>query len=283
MVSPDKPVSCIFCPTEGGAFKQTTTNQWGHLLCAIWIPEVSLGNSVYMEPIDNIANIPKSRWKLTCYICRRRQGACIQCDNKHCFTAFHVTCARWARLYMKMKPPNSHYDDVALKAFCDKHTPKDYKEQIDVGKSIAAAQQWFLNQRHKKRQQMPRRRYVDEELEADSSDNPIEDNVQKKKSKRKRKNSVTQLLSTSKAARAHQHHYSAGAPVAPQYIMHKLENMKCVREANLRKKSSLIKSVCRYWSLKRESKRGAPLLKRLHLEVITVIYVHTVSYKILCI
>ncbi|KAG1246128.1 hypothetical protein G6F68_014773 [Rhizopus microsporus] len=48
--------------------------------------------------------------------------------------------------------------------------------------------------------------------------------------------------------------------------MHKLENMKCVREANLRKKSSLIKSVCRYWSLKRESKRGAPLLKRLHLE-----------------
>ncbi|KAG1452636.1 hypothetical protein G6F46_001262 [Rhizopus delemar] len=266
MVSPDKPVSCIFCPTEGGAFKQTTTNQWGHLLCAIWIPEVSLGNSVYMEPIDNIANIPKSRWKLTCYICRRRQGACIQCDNKHCFTAFHVTCARWARLYMKMKPPNSHYDDVALKAFCDKHTPKDYKEQIDVDKSIAAAQQWFLNQRHKKRQQMPRRRYVDEELEADSSDNPIEDNVQKKKPKRKRKNSITQLLSTSKAARAHQHHYSAGAPVAPQYIMHKLENMKCVREANLRKKSSLIKSVCRYWSLKRESKRGAPLLKRLHLE-----------------
>ncbi|WWC91214.1 hypothetical protein L201_006156 [Kwoniella dendrophila CBS 6074] len=32
-VSPENPVSCIFCPNEGGAFKQTTTSL-GHLLCA---------------------------------------------------------------------------------------------------------------------------------------------------------------------------------------------------------------------------------------------------------
>ncbi|KAG1077329.1 hypothetical protein G6F42_024915 [Rhizopus arrhizus] len=42
MISPEFPVSCIFCPNEGGAFKQTNTNQWGHLLCAIWIPEVGV-------------------------------------------------------------------------------------------------------------------------------------------------------------------------------------------------------------------------------------------------
>lgn len=269
MVSPDKPVSCLFCPTEGGAFKQTTTNQWGHLLCAIWIPEVSLGNSVYMEPIDNISSVPKSRWKLTCYICRRRQGACIQCDNKHCFTAFHVTCARWARLYMKMKPPTSHSDDVALKAYCDKHTPKEYKEKIDVDKSIIAAQKWFSNPKNKKGQKMPHRRYVDEELDFDNNDSGTENKDKKKK--RSRQDSVTQLLSTSKAARAHQHQYSAGAPVAPNYIIRNLENLKCIREANLQKKSTLIKSVCRYWSLKRESKRGAPLLKRLHLEVILIV------------
>jgi len=47
-----------------GAFKQTTTGHWGHLLCAIWIPETGVSNTVYMEPIDGVENIPKSRWKL---------------------------------------------------------------------------------------------------------------------------------------------------------------------------------------------------------------------------
>lgn len=64
MLSPEAPVSCIFCPNEGGAFKQTNTNRWAHLLCAIWIPEVGISNPVYMEPIDQISKVPRSRWKL---------------------------------------------------------------------------------------------------------------------------------------------------------------------------------------------------------------------------
>ena len=34
-----------------------------------------------------------------------------------------------------------------------------------------------------------------------------------------------------------------------------------------RKNREFVVGVCRYWSLKRESRRGALLLKRLHLEV----------------
>lgn len=34
----------------------------------------------------------------------------------------------------------------------------------------------------------------------------------------------------------------------------------------LRKKDAFLHMLCRYWSLKREARRGAPLLKRLHLE-----------------
>ena len=254
-----------------------------------------------MEPIDNIENIPKSRWKLTCYICRRRQGACIQCDSKHCFVAFHVTCARWARLCMRMKSHGSHYDGVVFKAYCDKHTPRDYLEQVNVEQTVAAAQSFFSNSHRRKgnhhhqlqQQQMARQRYVDGSSETGTlTSHTIESSIdqeqqeedkadgRKKKHKKKRRtnsnnnnsgndnSAVTQMLPSSKAARAHQHHYSAGAPIAPEYIINKLENMKCVRQAtNLRRKSQLIVSICRYWSLKRESRRGAPLLKRLHLEV----------------
>lgn len=275
MVSPENPVSCIFCPGEGGAFKQTTSNQWGHLLCAIWIPEVGLGNSVYMEPIDNVENVPKSRWKLTCYICRKKHGACIQCDNKHCFIAFHVTCARWARLCMRMKLHGTHYDGVLLKAYCDRHTPKDYREIVDVDKCIVDAQRWFMDPKRKKTNAMPKKRYIDyenednneqEDKKTKSQSDPPATTVQNNK-KHRRQQAVTQLLPASKAARAHQHEYSAGAPIAPDYILNKLENLKAVRSAtHLKKKSLTIASICRYWSLKRESRRGAPLLKRLHLE-----------------
>jgi len=62
--SPTNQQSCIFCPNEGGAFKKTTTGHWAHLLCAIWIPELTVGNSIYMEPVQDVELLPKSRWKL---------------------------------------------------------------------------------------------------------------------------------------------------------------------------------------------------------------------------
>ncbi|KAH8549951.1 PHD-zinc-finger like domain-containing protein [Umbelopsis sp. PMI_123] len=279
MVSPEIPVSCLFCPNEGGAFKQTNTNKWAHLLCAIWIPEVGVSNSVYMEPIDNIENIPKSRWKLSCYVCRQRTGACIQCDNKHCFTAFHVTCARKAKLYMKMKTHNPHYDGGMLRAYCDKHTPRDYKEHVEVHKTLAVAQRSFGSRVNTISYTLDDSE--DEDIYMPSSDEDEKATSRSYKQAKKREQQklrksktrdmnlqpISQLSRSSKAARAHQHQYTSGAPIAPEYIIDKLENLKALRSANhLRRKTQLIITICRYWSLKRESRRGAPLLKRLHLE-----------------
>lgn len=63
------PQSCIFCPNTEGAYKQTTNMRWSHLLCAIWIPEVSLGNQIFMEPVQDVEKVPKSRWKLVSTLC----------------------------------------------------------------------------------------------------------------------------------------------------------------------------------------------------------------------
>lgn len=42
--------------------------------------------------------------------------------------------------------------------------------------------------------------------------------------------------------------------------------MTYIGRVNLRHKRDFVLLLCRYWSLKREARRGAPLLKRLHLE-----------------
>ena len=130
--SPSKPVNCELCPTKSGAFKQTDTNKWAHVVCALWIPEVCFANTVFLEPIDSIGNIPAARWKLVCYICKQKTGACIQCFKTNCYTAFHVTCAQQGGLHMKIEAGRLENGQPTVKksAYCDAHTPKNTNNEF---------------------------------------------------------------------------------------------------------------------------------------------------------
>ncbi|TPX43067.1 hypothetical protein SeLEV6574_g05263 [Synchytrium endobioticum] len=272
MISPETPVSCVFCPNEGGAFKQTATNRWAHVLCALFIPEVGFRNPTYMEPVDNIDKVPKSRWKLTCYLCKRKKGACIQCAQKNCYLAYHVTCAQKCKLYMKMKSHNPTFDDNLTKTFCDKHTPREHREGFDVEARIAELQQVLtpvdgddenamvldqeeedadtLSRKRRRSRKSKLRRIMD-----DDDDEPEpETNI-----------SRTAVPShAAKSAQAHSADFTPSAHVLPIYIINVVINE--VAKMNIRKKNHFVEDAARYWSLKRESRRGAPLLKRLHLE-----------------
>uniref|UniRef100_A0A3Q3IJR9 Protein Jade-1 n=1 Tax=Monopterus albus TaxID=43700 RepID=A0A3Q3IJR9_MONAL len=112
---------CQLCPKKGGAMKPTRSGtKWVHVSCALWIPEVSIGNPEKMEPITNVSHIPSNRWALICCLCKEKTGACIQCSAKNCRTAFHVTCGLTASL--DMNTILAEDDEVKFKSYCPKHS-----------------------------------------------------------------------------------------------------------------------------------------------------------------
>ncbi|TFK60988.1 hypothetical protein BDN72DRAFT_904503 [Pluteus cervinus] len=68
----------------------------------------------------------------------------------------------------------------------------------------------------------------------------------------------------SKSARASAKSYTLGPPLVPTLVVNRL--IQYISKVVIRKKQEFVMTLCRYWSLKREARRGVPLLKRLHLE-----------------
>jgi len=254
--------TCIFCPNIDGAFKQTNTLRWSHLLCAIWIPEVNIANVTFMEPIQDVEKVPRGRWSLVCYICQQRMGACIQCGNKACYQAFHVTCARRARLFLKMKSTHAGGIDASvLKAFCDRHVPSEWRRDHDVDNAIVDAKRYY-------RRTMRDRQWADSQTAAlamsayqapaveapEESVQAAEDGTVAVANKRKKKEPVKTGW-----------RLPSGAPVVPAVVFNAVE--ASLARFMLRKRKDFVAEACKYWTLKREARRGAALLKRLQLQL----------------
>lgn len=142
---------CLFCPSTTGAFKQTDSGDWVHVLCALWTPELYFANPIYMEPIEGVSSIPKSRWRLLCYICKQKVGACIQCSKGSCFAAYHVTCAKRAGLYMKYKKgiKKAVNDKSSMVSYCDKHSPIEWNIDHDIKSGIEKTRLYFHTKNQK--------------------------------------------------------------------------------------------------------------------------------------
>ncbi|KAI9885207.1 MAG: hypothetical protein M1823_003010 [Watsoniomyces obsoletus] len=74
--------------------KRTLGNNWVHVNCAVWIPEIKFGNAKALEPSEGLGAIPSTRYMQSCKICKQSQGACVTCH--HCHAPVHVTCAQQA-------------------------------------------------------------------------------------------------------------------------------------------------------------------------------------------
>lgn len=230
LVSKNRKVSCLFCPSHTGAFKQTDTGSWAHVICGLWIPELYFANLHYMEPIEGTENISKSRWKLLCSICKQRMGACIQCTNKSCFTAFHVTCAKRAGLYMDFGgasinevASNQLHLSSLLSCFCDRHSPADWPNPKE---GILKVRRYFIE-------------YNDNDMAGNFNMNqqPSKATVPKDKWKTNR-----------------------GTPIAPHLFADILREV--INLFDIPNSQQVSYYICRYWSMKKELKRGAPLVRK---------------------
>ena len=257
--------TCIFCPNTEGAFKQSS-NRWAHLLCAMWIPEVNLGNYAFMEPVMDVEKVPKSRWKLLCYICSQPMGACIQCGNRACYKAFHVTCARRCRLYLKMK--NAHgqlsiIDNTPLKAFCHDHCPPDYAKENDVARGYAEARAWYkknMRGRIWAENQESALAIAATHQHAVTEHEPNESQL----TGAQIANSTVDGRKTGNQPAKPTGKLPSGAPVIPHIIYSTVESS--LQRFNILRRKEFVADVCAYWTLKREQRRGAPLIKRLQLQ-----------------
>eukprot|EP00045_Choanoeca_perplexa_P017146 m.243259 g.243259 ORF g.243259 m.243259 type:complete len:1416 (+) comp17461_c0_seq2:46-4293(+) len=203
--APGTDVKCALCSMEGGAFLPAESDKgkkWVHAACAKWVPETNFANPSFLEPVRDLDDVPQDRFKMTCYVCNRKNGACIQCMKKNCYQAFHVTCAVQAHLTMRYEHDPAH-DQVVPVYYCHKHTPAD-----------AAHQPIALH-----------------DLDPD-------------------------------VLVAFKHHESIAGPsfrlTIPQVIYEAI-----AREADVNTRSRMLEQVKNYWMMKRYSRQGAPLLRRL--------------------
>ncbi|KAJ2449749.1 hypothetical protein EV183_004716 [Coemansia sp. RSA 2336] len=259
MLSPDTDTACILCPQRGGAFKKTTTNKWAHLLCALWIPEVGISNTVYMEPIDSIDQIPKSRWRLFCHLCHRKAGACIQCSHRQCFTAFHATCARRAHLAMTVKP-DRRTGETVFRVFCERHTPASHMQKIDLAAPLKTAKTGGKRQTNKPGDLL--------KMLANGEGRwpPTAAKMLAQQADARALVKAAEQESEDASLQLTMRVFQPARPVLNEFVYERVAAKVPQQRLGQQQRAKLVTSVARYWALKRSSRLGAPLLKRLHLE-----------------
>ena len=127
--------------------KRTTGNNWVHVYCAIWMPEIRFSNAQALELAEGVQLIPQAKFEAVCKLCKNKdhrnvlredKGACVSCFQQ-CGANFHVSCALEAgyQFGFDVKPVKTSRKDAVITAtlgsesgaiepaiWCKEHTVK---------------------------------------------------------------------------------------------------------------------------------------------------------------
>ncbi|KIY44946.1 hypothetical protein FISHEDRAFT_50335 [Fistulina hepatica ATCC 64428] len=78
------------------ACKPTEGQCWAHVICAMFLPEVTFTDPIHLRLVEGISGVPQYRWLEHCTLCNEPGGAVVRCAD--CPRHFHVSCA-WKHKY----------------------------------------------------------------------------------------------------------------------------------------------------------------------------------------
>ena len=111
--------------------KKTSHNNWVHVTCAVWTPEVKFANTSTLDTVEGTTTIPHTKHLETCKVCKKAKvGYCVQCHN--CKAPLHVECAHQAGYTLG-------FDITPVKG-----SKKDHSNVVTIGKEtgIMTAAVW---------------------------------------------------------------------------------------------------------------------------------------------
>jgi hypothetical protein len=107
------------------ALKKTIGNNWAHVCCAVWIPQVQFGDVDKLNSIECIGLIDEADWNQNCSLCGLNHGVTIKCDERNCQARFHVTCAHLTNeCLLSMERMRGLDSPVKPVAYCSLHSKK---------------------------------------------------------------------------------------------------------------------------------------------------------------
>ena len=145
MVIPKKgSVTPITAPLSAlDAFKPTECNNWVHLVCAVWMPDVVFSDVERFKTVEGCGSLPSWRYEATCSICSEHSGACVVCAEPSCRKTMHVSCAFNQGYAVGFEVvPNKKRDTLTFKGehgsmgahvYCRDHAPA--RRLFDIGES----------------------------------------------------------------------------------------------------------------------------------------------------
>eukprot|EP00039_Didymoeca_costata_P015905 m.276600 g.276600 ORF g.276600 m.276600 type:complete len:465 (+) comp16302_c0_seq7:66-1460(+) len=133
-------MKCCLCPRKQGALKCTTkSEEFCHVICALWQPEAVFVNQAQLEPIDlSGVNLSKG----VCVLCQHRESSSLgfrrECDAHSCERYVHVSCAQEKQLLSAPFGKNGLMDlsdRSKFLLFCDLHSNEVHSTSLPSKKS----------------------------------------------------------------------------------------------------------------------------------------------------